>query len=191
MEELSANFHGSTIFSKLDLRRSYLQVPLAESSKPLTAFISHIGVFQYRRMPYGLSSAPSAFQKIITSVLSGCDGALNLLDDIVVHGKNQEEHDKRLHKVLSKLAEVNLTLNTTKCQFHAHEIDFLGYRVSAAGILPLWSNTQAILDLPEPVDRKGMSSFLGTTNQWLHQQTFTDTWITSFLYQLITNKFCL
>ena len=107
--ELTSEFHGSTVFTKLDLRRSYLQVPLAEESKNLTAFITHEGAFRYKRMPYGISSAPSAFQRILASVLNDCEGTVHLIDDVAVHGPTQEEHDRRLNKVLNKLSSYNLT----------------------------------------------------------------------------------
>ena len=163
-EELMTEFCGSTIFSKLDLRKSYLQIPLHKDSKHLTAFITHDGVFQYKRMPYGLSSAPSAFQKILSSILSGVKGAFNIIDDIIVHGKDSEQHDERLNEVLSLLNEHHLSLNTGKCVFSATEVDFFGYSVSAVGVRPLESNVKAILDLPEPKNTKELASFLGTTN---------------------------
>ena len=166
-EELMTEFCGSTIFSKLDLRKSYLQIPLHEDSKYITAFITHDGVFQYKRMPYGLSSAPSAFQKILSSILSGVKGAFNIIDDIIVHGKDSEQYDERLNEVLSLLNEHHLSLNTGKCVFSATEVDFFGYSVSVAGVRPLESNVKAILDLPEPKNVKELASFLGTTNFYL------------------------
>ena len=166
-EELMTEFCGSTIFSKLDLRKSYLQIPLHKDSKHLTAFITHDGVFQYKRMLYGLSSAPSAFQKFLSSILSGVKGAFNIIDDIIVHGKDSEQHDERLNEVLSLLNEHHLSLNTGKCVFSATEVDFFGYSVSAVGVRPLESNVKTILDLPEPKNTKELASFLGTTNFYL------------------------
>ena len=156
-------FCGSTIFSKLDLRQIYLQTPLHEDSKYVTAFITHDRVFQYKRMPYGLSSAPSAFQKILSSILSGVKGAFNIIVDIIVHGKDSEQHDERLNEVLSLLNEHHLSLNTGKCVLSATEVDFFGYSVSAVRVRPLESNVKAILDLPEPKNVKK----LGTTNFYL------------------------
>jgi len=86
LEELTAQFYGSTMFSKIDLRQGYLQVPLHPSSRNLTAFITHVGVFLYTCMPFGLSSTPSCFQKIMVSVLAGIPGVAIYLDDVVVHG---------------------------------------------------------------------------------------------------------
>ncbi|XP_003731307.2 uncharacterized protein K02A2.6-like [Strongylocentrotus purpuratus] len=164
MNELSASFHGAKVFSKLDMRRSYLQVPLAEQSRHLTAFNTHIGMFQYRRMTYGLNSAPSAFQKIVSSVLAGIEGTLNLLDDVVVFGEDKAQHDQRLAEVMTRLAKHNLTLNEAKCTFAASDIDFLGYHVTADGLTPTLDNVAAIRTLPAPTNVKELASFLGTTN---------------------------
>ncbi|PFX16311.1 Proto-oncogene tyrosine-protein kinase receptor Ret [Stylophora pistillata] len=102
----------STIFSKLNRRKSYLQILLHEDSKHLTAFITHDGVLQYKRMSYGLSSAPSAFQKILSSILSGVKGAFSIIHDLIVHGKDFEQHDERLNEILSLLNEHHLSRNT-------------------------------------------------------------------------------
>ena len=114
INELSASFRSSTVFTKPDLRRNYLQVPLPKQSRHLTVLVTHEGMFQYRRMPYGLSSAPSAFQQIVFSVLSGIEGTLHLLDDDVVYGKDKAEHDQRLDEMMPQLAKHNLTLNEGK-----------------------------------------------------------------------------
>ncbi|KAI3364020.1 hypothetical protein L3Q82_010785, partial [Scortum barcoo] len=114
MEELSAKFHGSTVFSKLDLHQGYLQVPLHPDSRNLTAFVSHMGVFRYTRMPFGLSSAPSCFQKIMATIFAGIPGVVVYLDDIVVHRGTATIHDQRLSRVLDVLAHHSLTLNGEK-----------------------------------------------------------------------------
>ena len=82
VEELSAKFYGSTVFSKLDLRQGYLQVPLHPDSRNLTAFVTHMGVFRYTRMPFSLSSAPSCFQKIMATIFAAVPEVVVYLDDI-------------------------------------------------------------------------------------------------------------
>ncbi|KAJ8352061.1 hypothetical protein SKAU_G00235370 [Synaphobranchus kaupii] len=117
VEELSAKFYGSTVFTKLDLRQGYLQVPLHPDSRFLTAFVTHVGVFRYTRMPFGLSSAPSCFQKIMATIFAGIPGVVIYLDDIVVHGATAAVHNERLARVLDVLASHNLergTLNGEK-----------------------------------------------------------------------------
>ena len=115
-------------------------------------------------MPYGLSSAPCAFQKIISSVLSGIHVCINVLDDIAIHWCTKDEHNKRLQLVLDRLAENHITLNRDKCQFARTEIDFLGYHVSSQGVLSSHSNVKAIEELPQPTSAKDVAYFLGTKN---------------------------
>lgn len=120
--------------------KSYLQIPLHEDNKHLTAFITNGGMFQYKRTPYGLSSAPSAFQKILLSILVGVKRAFSIIDDIVVHGKDSQQHNQRLNEVLSLLNEYHLSLNTGRFVFSATEVEFFGYSVSVAGVRPLAVN---------------------------------------------------
>ena len=140
VEELAAEFHGSTIFSKLDLRQGYLQVHLTEDSWHLTNFVTHEEMYRFCRMAFGLSSAPRAFQQMMKSTLSGLNGVAVFMDDILVHGCTIEAHDCYLDKVLQRLSERTLTLNKEKCVIAAREVEFLGYSVSAQGITPLESN---------------------------------------------------
>ena len=85
-EELTTHFYGSWVFSKLDLHQGYLQVPLHKERRNLKAFITHTGLYRHTWMPFGLSSAMSCFQKIMSAILAGCPGTVAYLDDIVVHG---------------------------------------------------------------------------------------------------------
>ena len=90
---------------------------MAEDRKYLTAFITHKGVFQYLQMPYGLCSAPSAFQKIVSCVHKGIYGCVTLLDDIIIHGHTQEQNDTRLQLVLTRLTKTNVPCSTW-CVYH-------------------------------------------------------------------------
>uniref|UniRef100_A0A674D150 ribonuclease H n=1 Tax=Salmo trutta TaxID=8032 RepID=A0A674D150_SALTR len=166
-EELTAQFHGSTIFTKLDLRQGYLQVPLHAASRDLTTFVTHAGVFRYTRMPFGLNSAPSCFQKVMSTILAGIPGVAVYLDDIVVHGPDLHIHDCRLHRVFSALLQNNLTLNGGKCTFAAPAVEFVGFRLSAKGIAPLMSNIEAVHRIPEPTSASQVASFLGMTAYYL------------------------
>ncbi|KAJ8368319.1 hypothetical protein SKAU_G00083470 [Synaphobranchus kaupii] len=166
-EELTTHFYGSTVFTKLDLRQGYLQVPLHPASRDLTAFISHAGVFRYTRMPFGLSSAPSCFQKAMNTILAGIPGVAVYLDDIVVHAPDMSTHDERLHRVFVALLGNSLTLNSEKCSFAAAAIDFVGFRLTAKGIAPLLSNVDAIHRIPEPTSASQVASFLGMTAYYL------------------------
>ncbi len=173
-EELTTHFYGSTVFTKLDLRQGYLQVPLHPSSRNLKqrlshtmGYVTHNGVYQFSHMPFGLSSAPSCFQKVMTTILAGIPGVAVFLDDIVVHAADIQTHNDRLNRVASSLMEHNLTLNAEKCTFATSAIDFVGFRLTPRGIAPLQSNIEAIHRIPEPSSTSQVASFLGMTAYYL------------------------
>ncbi|XDV17018.1 hypothetical protein PO909_016473 [Leuciscus waleckii] len=110
-------------------------------------------------MPFGLSSAPSCFQKVMTSVLAGIPGVVIYLDDVVVHGATWS--------VFEALTKHSLTLNGSKCVFAVPAIEYVGFRLSTEGISPLQSNVEAILSVPEPTSAAQLASFLGMTGYYM------------------------
>lgn len=161
MEELLTKLAGSTLFSTIDLESAYHQLPLHPDSRDLTAFITHEGLFRYCRVPYGLASAPAAFQKMMSTVLAGVPNVQCYLDDVICHGRTQAEHDTALNAVLSRLRKVGLRLNEKKCQFRQPSLRFLGHLVTAQGIEPDKEHVQAIKQAPPPTDPATLRSFLG------------------------------
>ena len=134
VEELLHRLNGSTMFSKLDLKWGFHQITLDKESRNITAFVTHRGLYRYKRLMFGLSSAPEKYQKVISDVLKSCDGVANIADDIIVFGTNASEHNIRLHAVLNKLQESGLTLNRDKCQFRLSKLTFFGHDLSSRGI---------------------------------------------------------
>ncbi|KAJ8356497.1 hypothetical protein SKAU_G00192910 [Synaphobranchus kaupii] len=118
-------------------------------------------------MAFGLSSAPSCFQKIMSLILAGIQGVSIYLDDVVVHAPSTTLHDARLEQVFQRFRQHNVTLNVEKCVFGAEEVEFLGFRLSRAGITPIMSHTEAILSLPDPRSPSQLSSFLGMATYYL------------------------
>ena len=166
-EELTTQFHGSITFTKLDLRQGYLQVPLHPNSRDLIAFVPHMGVYRYTRVPFGLSSASSCFQKMMATIFAGIPGVVIYLDDIDVHGLTAAVHDERLHRVCDVLASHNLTLNAENCIFSASAIDFVGFHLTAEGLTSLQTNVEAVQGIPEPTTAAQVASFLGTMAYYL------------------------
>ena len=113
---------------------------------------------------FGISSAPEVYQHVIQQSLHGCEGVANISDDIIVHGKNTEEHDKRLQQVLERLKEKNLTLNAEKCRFHMTQMVFMGLVLSDNGIGSTEDKVKAIVDAREPQSASEVKSFLGLAN---------------------------
>ena len=161
IEDLLSELRGSVMFSTLDLKSAYHQLELHKDSRGLTAFITHEGLYQYCRVPYGLSSAPAAFQKMMKVILCGLQGVQCYLDDVIVYGSSQAAHDTYLQAVLHRVQDAGLKLNTEKCLFRQTALDFLGFRLSPDGLEPNDSHVTAILHAPAPTDAPSLRSFLG------------------------------
>ena len=144
-------------------------MPLTEGSRDLTTSVTHEGMYRLCRMPFGLSSAPSAFQQMMKSTLSGLNDVAVFMDDILVrgHGCTIKARDCYLDKVLQRLSERNLTSNEEKCVIAAKEAEFLGYSVLAQSITPLESNVEAVQRVTQPINVTELASFLGATNYYL------------------------
>ncbi|XP_014672251.1 PREDICTED: uncharacterized protein K02A2.6-like [Priapulus caudatus] len=155
--------NNSKVFSKLDVKWGYHQVELNPESRDITTFVTHAGLFRYKRLMFGISAAPEKYQHVLEQVLAGC-GASNISDDIIVHGDTQEEHDKCMLSVLKRLNERGLTLNKDKCKFNLTQIEFMGLLLSTRGVGPTEEKVRAIVDAREPETAAEVRSFLGLVN---------------------------
>ena len=117
VEETLGSVTEGSVFSKLDSNSGFHQVVLNQESAKLTTFITPFGRYMFKHLPFGISSAPEHFQKRMDKELSGIEGVKCRMDDILVMGKDQAEHDHRLKQVLDRLVERRLTLNLEKCSF--------------------------------------------------------------------------
>ena len=164
VDEVLQNLNCSKVFSKLDLNLAFHQIELSEESRSITTFVTHKGLFRYKRLMFGISCAPEMYQRIIFQTLQGCTGVINIFDDIVVHGATKEDHDRNLEGLLQRLSEKGLTLNFNKCQFNLSEIDFMGHLLTARGIGPEKTKIEAITEARRPETASEIRSFLGLVN---------------------------
>ena len=111
LQDLTSRLAGATVFSSLDAASGFYQIPLHEASQELTTFITPMGRYCYRRLPFGITSAPEIFMRKMNELLYGLDGVFTYMDDILIYGKDKAEHDERLNKVLKVLASAGLILN--------------------------------------------------------------------------------
>lgn len=153
----------SKVFSSIDLAKGFLQVPLAEDSRPYTAFSTHVGHFEFLVSPMGLRNSPLTFSRLMALVLQGLinDQVLVYLDDILVCSPSIRDHEARLRSVFQRLSDAGLTINPAKCKFFQSRLDFLGHSVSAAGIAPNEAKVKAVSMFPIPSDATQVKSFLG------------------------------
>ena len=160
IQEVLYDLNGATVFSKIDLKWGFHQVELDEDSRDITTFVTHRGLYRYRRLMFGITSAPEKYQKIISDVLAGCKGVANIADDLVVYGADLWEHDANLHKVLTRLREKGLTVNGDKCQFRLPKLTFFGHKLSAQGVAPSEEKIAAVVYARPPQNVSEVRSFV-------------------------------
>lgn len=166
IDDLFSRLQGGAIFSKIDLSQAYAQILLDEKSKELVTISTHKGLFQYQRLPYGVACACAKFQKIMESLLQNIEGSVVFLDDILVSGKNEFEHNSRLDKVLSRLQEVGLKVRVDKCDFNKPEVQYLGYIINKDGLHTSQDKIIAIEKAPIPENITQLKSLLGMINYY-------------------------
>ena len=160
---------GATYFSHLDLSQGYYQVELEKSSRPYTAFtVGSKGQYQMTRLPMGLKISPSAFSRAMTIAMSGLnyESCFVYLDDLIVFGRNFEQHNINLIRVLQRLREVNLKLNPNKCDFLKKELLYLGHVVSEKGVLPDPEKIKIVEEFPIPKDANEVKRFVAFANYY-------------------------
>lgn len=155
--------NGKKYFTSLDLKSGYYQIPMAEDSKHLTAFVTPDGHYEYTRMPFGLVNAPAVFQHMINKVL-GKDRyelAMPYMDDILSPAPSIEDGLDKLKRILEALSQAGLTLNLTKCFFFENTLDYLGFEVSEEGIRPGRRKIDAVALFPTPTTVRQVRQFVG------------------------------
>ena len=143
---------GATVFTCLDLKSGYWQIPMGKESQQKTAFVTPDGLYQSKRMPFGLCNGPASFQRTMDEILTGLkwNVCLVYLDDLVICGKTYQEHQNKLETVFLAIEKAQLTLNLSKCHFAQRQILCLGHQVTSGGITPDPSKIDAIIDFPSP-----------------------------------------
>ena len=117
---------GNMYFSKIDLLSGYFQMAIEDESQNVTGFLTPLGLYKCKRLPMGLWSAPGAFQNLMKLISTGlsCEMALVYLDDVIVFGTNFAEHLKRLELVFQRLAENELKIKGSICNFFQKRVSF-------------------------------------------------------------------
>ncbi|XP_049308593.1 uncharacterized protein K02A2.6-like [Bactrocera dorsalis] len=159
-ESLLHTIRPGTHFSKLDLKDAYLQMELDEDSKQVMVVNTPLGLFQYQRLPYGIASASAIFQRYLEQLLNGIEGCGNYLDDIIITAPSLQEHVNRVEQVIKILEDNGIKCKKEKCFFLKEEIEYLGRRVSAKGILPDYSGIQAVKQLKPPMNITQLEAFI-------------------------------
>ena len=164
IDELISMFTGAKVFTIVDMDKGYWQVVLHPESRKLTCMAFDIGRYQFKRLPMGSKVASDIFQRMLDSVYIGLPGVTGIADDMVIFGRNEEEHDRNLILFLETTRKNGLVLNKRKLQFKKEEVSFFGHRWNSTGISPDPKKTESILKMQFPPDKETMHSFLGLVN---------------------------
>lgn len=155
-------------FSTLDLASGYHQIHMDPADSEKTAFSTTFGHFEFNRLPFGLKGGPATFQRLMNQVLTGLQGVkcFVYLDDIVVYGKNIQDHNTKLQEVFQCLEKHSLRLQPSKCNILLREITYLGHKISENGIKPDETKLECVKNFPVPKTQKQVMSFLGLANYY-------------------------
>ncbi len=161
LPEVFQKVQGSASLSMLDLMKAYHYIEVHPESHLLTLTMTPLGPQQYVKMPLGLKDSSAVFQWCIWETLEDCPGSIPYIDDVLVYGKSQQEHDHNLEWVLQALHSKNFCLQLPKCLFQQASLPFLGHILSGKELKPSPSTAAAITDAPTPRTAQQLSSFLG------------------------------
>ena len=171
IDESLARLGNAKIYTSIDLAWAFWQIPLRKADRHKTAFACELGLFEWRRMPFGLCNASATFQRAIARALQKIvnrKGSMVMayIDDIVIATETVEDHMARLREVFECLREAGFKMRVAKCDFMKPEIKYLGRVVSAEGVKPDPKAVAKLRDWDIPRKKTEMQSFLGFANYY-------------------------
>ena len=154
---------GGKLFAKLDLASGYWQVPVNPKHIHKTAFATHLGLYEFLRMPYGLKTAPQTFQRILNTVFSEFlyQWLIIYIADCIIWSSSQQEAIHQYDKILATAVKFGLQFKPSKCYFFSENLEILGHRVTPEGRFPTQKGTEAIMSMPRPHNVSSVKRFLG------------------------------
>ena len=164
VDEITAKLQGMTVFTIVDFKKCYWMVVLHPDSRKLTSMALPFGRFQWTWLPMGTVVARDIFQSKLDSIFIGMEGVMGIVDNMVIAGRDEMEHDRNFLAFMEKCMENNLTLNSEKIQFKQTQVSFYGHCWSKHGISPDPKKIQALKHMEFSPDKETMRSFLGMTN---------------------------
>ena len=164
IDDILQRLNGNRVFSTIDLTMGFNQVNLTKEASRLSAFITSKGLYRYVRVPFGMKGGPAYFQRMVQDVvLRGLspDICLVYIDDIIIFGKDQEEHARNLKTVLQRLKEFNIIVKPGKCLFGSNKVKYLGHQVDASGISISDDRKKHIASIRQPETVSELHAFIG------------------------------
>lgn len=164
LDDVLASLGQAKVFTVLDLSNAYQQLEVSDKAQDILTINTHMGLFKFTRLPYGVQSAPAIFQSVMDQVLHGLPKVTCYLDDVLIVGETKEENRRSVELVLRRLEAYNIRVNLGKCKFFETSVLYLGHQLDATGIHPHKEKVEAILKAPAPMDVPQLRSYLGLLN---------------------------
>jgi len=169
IEDIQRALKGKKVFSKVDLSQGFNQYALSEKARPLTAFNGpRSGHFEFVGSPFGLRNLPSAFQRLMDTVLGtmGWARACVYVDDVIVFSDSVADHHEHLRELADRFAAFNIQARASKCCFYMAEVEFVGFVFSGDSMSATPSKVEAVLKVQPPKSREEIRRFLGLLGQF-------------------------
>lgn len=166
IDDILANLRNAKYFCVLDLREAYSQMEVSENSQEFLTINTHIGLFRYRRLIFGVSCAPSIFQSMMDQIIQGLKRVMCFIDDLLIGGETLEECKENLMKVIERFNEYNVKIKLEKCKFFQKSVIYLGHEISGEGVRPNKEKVKAIIGAPCPQNLTQLKSYLGLINYY-------------------------
>ena len=163
IDNLMDQLHGSSVFSKINLRSGYHQILVKVDDVQKTTFRSRYGHYEYVVMPFGVTNAPAVFMDYMNRIFRPFldKFIVVFIDDILIYSRTQEEHAEHLRLVLGVLREKQMYAKLSKCEFWMDEVQFLGHVISAQGIAVDPAKVEAVVKWESPKSATEIRSFVG------------------------------
>ena len=154
----------SKLFSKADLSSAYWHIMLDEESSYLTTFQTCYGRYRWVRLPFGLNVSAEIFQRKLLEALRGLPRVICIADDVIIHGRDKEEHSENLRQFFQRCRDIGIKLSQEKLELAKREVTFMGHRVTSRGLQSDPEKVRAIGGMAEPKDVTELRRFLGSVN---------------------------
>ena len=173
MPTLNEHLHklnNAKCFTVIDVKDGYFHVPLDNESSTMTTMHTTYGRYRWKRLPFGINSAPEEFQMRLMTALEGLEGIATIADDILVYGCGdtyeaaEKDHDKNIIALMERAIIKNIRFNPAKLKFKQKELKFVGHILTQEGIKADPEKTSAILKMQKPHDKQSLQRFIGMVN---------------------------
>ena len=162
IEEVVSQMPKAKYFAKFDATQGFYQVGLDEQSSELCTFATPFGRYRFKRLPFGIKSAPEIYQKVMDTVIAGIPNTFVIMDDVIQAAETIEELYELSKMFLDRCQENNLTLNRSKCEFGLSELNYVGHVLTSEGVRADPEKVSSVQKMPAPKSKEDVKTFLGT-----------------------------